>query len=385
MSLISIRTWMILSSLLLIMAMPSVEAHGGPVLESKWSQRSPELDGYITAGEWSNPHPLRFYHIGFNTDTNRFFQRSDWDISTIVYLQNNNDFLFLGIDIIESYNSTEPARPSAGSGVLLYFDVGNDGVVTGRADLSYLIEFQDWTGTYDRRWSTGGNYVEVAPSSPIVSVGRYGASPNSEKDHWMFEFRIPLGLAPNEGGIGTPPGSSVGISMDIYGDVVTGYFYPDEPYNYGEAHPELWADLRLGSGFASTQIAQTSIQQSTSSQISSNMLQLTDPIVAFGALLVVAVAVIGSFVVRRRKTTQGGLFEVSTGVPSVGKTVTLEVATDHTLRSLVETLISTLNLPKDRAFAVECGGKLISQAEFGKSLGTFGIKEGSKLSLRVVE
>jgi hypothetical protein len=78
-------------------------------------------------------------------------------------------------------------------------------------------------------------------------------------------------------------------------------------------------------------------------------------------------------------------FEVSVSVPSVGKTVALEVAPDHTVGSLVETLASTLGLPKNRAYAVEHAGKLIGQPDFGKSIATFAIKEGSKLSLRVVD
>lgn len=83
--------------------------------------------------------------------------------------------------------------------------------------------------------------------------------------------------------------------------------------------------------------------------------------------------------------TQAGLFEVSVSVPSVGKTVTLEVAPNHTIGSLVESLTATLDLSEDKAYAVEYEGRLISQADFGKSLATLGIKEGSKLSLRVVE
>jgi hypothetical protein len=95
--------------------------------------------------------------------------------------------------------------------------------------------------------------------------------------------------------------------------------------------------------------------------------------------------------IRRRRQVSAaevghnGTFEVSVSAPSVGKTVTLEVAPDHAAGSLVETLISTLGLPKGKAYAIEYEGKVISQIEFGKTLASFGIKEGSKLSLRVVE
>jgi hypothetical protein len=110
--------------------------------------------------------------------------------------------------------------------------------------------------------------------------------------------------------------------------------------------------------------------------------------------LIAAVALIAAILapvayVVGRKTRQSvspaGLFEVSAGVPSVGKTVILEVAPDHTVRSLIETLTSTLNLPKGKAYAVEYAGKLIRQPDLGKSLATLGIREGSRLSLRVVD
>ena len=88
---------------------------------------------------------------------------------------------------------------------------------------------------------------------------------------------------------------------------------------------------------------------------------------------------------RVNETIPSFVFEVSVSVPSAAKTVTLEVAADHTVGSLVETVTSALNLPKGRAYAVEYGGKLISRGDFGKLLSTFGIKESSKLSLRIVE
>ena len=85
------------------------------------------------------------------------------------------------------------------------------------------------------------------------------------------------------------------------------------------------------------------------------------------------------------ETISAAEFDVPVNVPSVGKTVTLEVSPDHTVGSLVESVASTLKLPKGRTYAVEYGGKLIGQSEFGKTLATFGINEGSRLSLRVVE
>lgn len=115
-----------------------------------------------------------------------------------------------------------------------------------------------------------------------------------------------------------------------------------------------------------------------------------------GALLgIVIIAVVFTYSVVTRKRTRervspaapvpAGIFEVSVSVPSVSKTVTLEVAPDHTVGSLVESVASTLNLPKGRAYAVEYAGKLLSKPDFGESLATLGIKEGSKLSLRVVQ
>jgi hypothetical protein len=80
-----------------------------------------------------------------------------------------------------------------------------------------------------------------------------------------------------------------------------------------------------------------------------------------------------------------GLFTVTVSVPSVDKTVTIEVAPGHTVGSLVESLASTLKLPKDRTYVVEYAGKVVGQPDFRKTLGVLGIKEGSKLSLRVVE
>lgn len=113
-------------------------------------------------------------------------------------------------------------------------------------------------------------------------------------------------------------------------------------------------------------------------------------------VLVAIGAVIGFLVVRRRggagkqvSATQVMIppeaFDISVTVPSVGKTVTLEVASDHTMKSLVETIVSTLNLPKDRTYTVEHAGEHINPPGFGKSLGNLGISERSKLTLRAVE
>jgi hypothetical protein len=122
---------------------------------------------------------------------------------------------------------------------------------------------------------------------------------------------------------------------------------------------------------------------------------LFGPLSTSDTLLLVALAVLApaAYVVGRRtrkpvsaaEPPRTGLFEVSVTVPSVGKTVSIEAGPDHTIGSLVDTLISTLNLPKNRAYTVEYAGKLVSQPDFGKTLATFGIKEGSKLSLRVLE
>jgi hypothetical protein len=113
------------------------------------------------------------------------------------------------------------------------------------------------------------------------------------------------------------------------------------------------------------------------------------------ALLLVALVVLVpvAYVVGRRtrkpvsvaELPRAGLFEVSVNVPSAGKTVSIEAGPDHTVGSLVESLASTLNLPKGKAYTVEYAGKLISQADFGRTLGVFGIKEGSKLSFRVID
>jgi len=112
-------------------------------------------------------------------------------------------------------------------------------------------------------------------------------------------------------------------------------------------------------------------------------------------LLLVALVVLAplAYVLGRRarksvsvaEPSRAGPFEVSVNVPSAGKTVSIEAGPDHTVGSLVDTLMSTLNLPAGKAYAVEYTGKLISRPDFGKSLATFGINEGSKLSLRVVE
>jgi hypothetical protein len=107
------------------------------------------------------------------------------------------------------------------------------------------------------------------------------------------------------------------------------------------------------------------------------------------ALLLIALASVGvvAYVVGRRtrkpvsEPSRTGLFEVSVTVPSVGKTVSIEAGPDHTIGSLVESLASTLNLPKGKAYAVEYEGGLISQSDFGRTLGALGIKEGSKLTL----
>lgn len=145
-----------------------------------------------------------------------------------------------------------------------------------------------------------------------------------------------------------------------------------------------------------TSSAQTETEQPLSIQTQPEAAKsVAWPLSGSWALVLAALVVLATvaYVVGRRtqqsvsaaKVAPVALFEVSASVPSVGKTVTLEVAPDHTVGSLVETLTSTLDLPKGRAYAVEYEGRLISRAESGKTLATFGIKEGSKLSLRVVD
>jgi hypothetical protein len=122
---------------------------------------------------------------------------------------------------------------------------------------------------------------------------------------------------------------------------------------------------------------------------------LFGPLSVTDALLLVALVVLAplAYVLGRRarrpvsvtELPRTGLFEVSVTVPSVGKTVSIEAGPDHTVRSLVDTLMSTLELPKDKRCVLDYAGKLIGQQDFGKSLAALGIKEGSKLSLRVVE
>lgn len=140
----------------------------------------------------------------------------------------------------------------------------------------------------------------------------------------------------------------------------------------------------------------TSEHQNTSSAsgVYATEPQYYDIVVFLGAALAVAVVLVSVAVVisrrgRRELTrvepTLIGPFDILVSVPSVGKTVTLEVASDHTLGSLVETTVSTLKLPKDMIYAIEYAGRLLSQQDSGKSLGSLGIKEGSELTLRVVE
>jgi hypothetical protein len=105
-------------------------------------------------------------------------------------------------------------------------------------------------------------------------------------------------------------------------------------------------------------------------------------VVAVGAIIGLAVYALSMRSRIRRPLSVAGLFEVSVSVPSVGKNVTLEVAPDHNVGSLVDSVASTLNLPKGKGYVVEYAGKLISRPDFGKTLGDLGIKEGSKLTLR---
>jgi hypothetical protein len=155
---------------------------------------------------------------------------------------------------------------------------------------------------------------------------------------------------------------------------------------------EDFYDWSVSLQMTTSQRVTSSQEKSTSNEVTRN--EYRPPEWALPLAILVPLAVLIGFIIARRirrpisitrAAAESPLFDVAINVPSVGKTVTLELAPDHTVGSLVETLISTLNLPRDKAFVLDYGGRLIGQSDFGRTLDVLGITDTSKLSLLVVE
>ena len=246
-----------------------------------------------------------------------------------------------------------------------------------------------------------GEFSQILTNEKLYAYGyHYVNLENAIDISSLRTFFIALEAVPDwTNSVRDPSSGTIEFNLGEDSDVPLGRSWEVTPSGQWEKHIDvnfmIRAVVRLGTPqptvTATTEKELTTAPATYPITQSATNAQLPNFTVVF--LVALAILVPAAYVASRRarrpssivEAKRAGLFDISVGVPSVGKTVTLEAAPDHTVGSLVETLISTINIPKDKRCVLDYAGKLIGQQDFGKSLAALGIKEGSKLSLRVVE
>lgn len=66
---------------------------------------------------------------------------------------------------------------------------------------------------------------------------------------------------------------------------------------------------------------------------------------------------------------------------ATNRSVRLEVSGSNTVGSVLETVVSGLSLPEDRAYALVIGGKELGPDTYAQSLDSVGVKDGDQFDL----
>jgi len=191
----------------------------------------PTVDGFIGPREWSDAGKLSL---------------SDGRVDAGLYAKNDNDFLYVAVDVTPSQQAPASSRFE----VRLFFDVDHDSAWVGGRDVVYVYSSNPSYSGFIRYSEEcrpnflflDGDYSELAPClTPLNEAGamqgRYHEQPAG---HWVVEMKIPLR---GEGGIMTEPGQVVGMEIGIWGGADS---YKD-PSFYGR-WPAQIIEVTLASG-----------------------------------------------------------------------------------------------------------------------------------------
>lgn len=73
--------------------------------------------------------------------------------------------------------------------------------------------------------------------------------------------------------------------------------------------------------------------------------------------------------------------EVMVSDVSTNKSVRIEVAPNHTIGSILETVVNGLGLPRDRAYSLVLGGKELGPDTYVGTLESMGIRDGDQMDI----
>lgn len=220
----------------LTFAMPVIAHYPGAVISSNWATIEPTIDGVFGAGEYADATVI---DIKAADPSNPF--------AAYGYFKNDGTFLYVCLDASgDITNNTE-------DGSILSFDTGHDAIYTDGGEDNFAMMFL-YGSTAHLVWnSTFGGYdlccEPFAPTLPdhagLAGAVGFGTSPNSDINHKIYEYRIPLAL------IDAAPGDTLGFALDgelFYGiwdfTIVDGDQWPF--YRGGPIWLDEYGDLIIG-------------------------------------------------------------------------------------------------------------------------------------------
>lgn len=223
-------------------SLPAAHAGSGAPISINRTTSSPAIDGTITQQEWGNALRLNISPAGTG--------------SSFLYLLFNGTHLFAAVDAVSDTSET-PGTPSGlVGGAVDYFMASLDGEDDG--DVTYTDTMDDGLPSHEPITRQGGVvrdrgaviygggdgragwwlragwdanlhlfYENGSPNlgtgDPYDYIARgFGASPNSNAGHRMYEFGIPYGAGPN-GELGAVYGDTVGLAV-VVNDGATGTY-----------------------------------------------------------------------------------------------------------------------------------------------------------------
>lgn len=174
-------------------------AHSGDVVQSKWTDAPPEIDGSLESGEWQDAT-----RVMTTTYPNKLDASADFAV------MNDQRYLYLmyRVDSPEDY----PAKSQNWRMDGLYLDVNHDGVFNEGKDI--VIREGDWGGkfgpvnkspyygTYSSSNPTGFDRARIAERA----VGWTG-------NGWIYEMKLPFTL--DDGHTWGGPDSTLGIGLNF--------------------------------------------------------------------------------------------------------------------------------------------------------------------------
>jgi len=73
--------------------------------------------------------------------------------------------------------------------------------------------------------------------------------------------------------------------------------------------------------------------------------------------------------------------EVMVSDVSTNKSVRVEIAPNHTVGSILETVVNGLGLPRDRAYSLVLGGKELGPETYANTVQSMAIRDGDQMDL----